>query len=65
VNCNAIEPDDRAASGFIFLYRKKLLLTVLLDAGGTQASETILVERALPAQVFLGSERIALASLFK
>jgi hypothetical protein len=41
------------------------LLPVLLDARGAQAGEAMAVDRVLPGQEFLDSERIAAASLFK
>ena len=41
--------------------REGALLSVLLDAGGAQASETMLVDRCLPGEEFLDREGIAVA----
>jgi hypothetical protein len=44
---------------------KKRLLTVLLNAGGAQSSKAVAVNRVLPSQKFLDSQRIAAASLLE
>src|SRR5262245_63187788 len=41
------------------------LLPVLLNAGGAQAGETVLIDGILPGQEFLDRERIATASLLQ
>src|SRR5215212_1043468 len=41
----------------------RTLLPVLLDAGGSQAGETMLVDRGLPGEEFLHGEGIAVAGL--
>jgi hypothetical protein len=41
------------------------LLTVLLDAGGPQSGQTMLVDGELPGQEFVNSQRIAAAGFFK
>jgi hypothetical protein len=41
------------------------LLTVLLDARGAQARQTMLVDGQLPAQELLGGQSVALTGLFE
>ena len=41
------------------------LFPVLLDAGGAQSGQAVLVDGHLPAQEFLGGQRVALTGLFK
>src|SRR3954453_20352551 len=41
------------------------LLTVLLNSGGAQAGETVLVDRELPRQEFVDGQGIAAARFFK
>lgn len=38
---------------------------ILLDARGAQAGEAVLVEGALPAQIFLGGQRVALTGFLE
>ena len=41
------------------------LLAILLDAGGAQAGEAVLVDRELPGQEFVDRQRVAAAGLFE
>jgi hypothetical protein len=42
-----------------------LLLAILLNTGGAQPGKAVLVDRKLPRQEFIDSQRIAAASLLK
>src|SRR5215203_2864302 len=50
-----------AGSGSRIARSTQRLLTVVLDAGGAQAREAVLVDGLLPAQEFFGRQRVALA----
>jgi hypothetical protein len=41
------------------------LLTILLDAGGPQSCQTVLVDRELPGEEFVDCQRIAAAGFLK
>jgi hypothetical protein len=41
------------------------LLAILLDAGGPQAGQTVLVDRKLPGEEFIDRQRIAAAGFLK
>src|SRR5262245_54086955 len=41
------------------------LLAILLDAGGAQARETMLVDRELPGKKFVDRQRVAAASFLE
>jgi hypothetical protein len=43
----------------------EFLLAVLLDAGGAQASQTMLIDRELPGEEFVHGQRVAAAGLLK
>jgi hypothetical protein len=46
-------------------FRASGLLPVLLNAGGTQSGKSMLVDGHLPAQEFVGGQRIALTGFLK
>jgi hypothetical protein len=41
------------------------LLAILLDSGGAQPRQTVLIDRKLPGQEFVDRQRVAAASLLK
>ena len=41
------------------------LLAILLDAGGPQSGEAVLIDRELPGEEFIDCQRVAAAGLFK
>src|SRR4051812_16015231 len=41
------------------------LLAILLDASGAQSGQTMLVDRELPGQEFVNSQRVTATSFFK
>jgi hypothetical protein len=43
----------------------KRLLTILLDAGGAQSGQAVLVDGKLPGQEFIDGQRVAAASLLE
>jgi hypothetical protein len=51
-------PKDRRA-----VLERKVLLAVLLDAGGAQPSKAMLVDRELPAQKFVDRQRVTITGL--
>jgi hypothetical protein len=42
-----------------------VLLAILLDAGGSQACKTVLIDRKLPGEEFVDRQGVSAASLFK
>jgi hypothetical protein len=44
---------------------RESLLPILLDTGGSQASQTMLIDRELPRQELVHRQRVAAASLLK
>jgi len=56
-------PDDRSGLANAAAV-ENALLAVLLDAGGAKAGQSVPVDRALPAQIFLNGERVTLAGFF-
>ena len=40
-------------------------MAILLDAGGAQPGKAVLIDRELPGQEFVDSQRVAAASLLK
>jgi hypothetical protein len=47
------------------LWDRERLLPILLDTGGPQASQAVLIDRELPRQEFVHRQRVAAASLLK
>jgi hypothetical protein len=47
------------------LWDRARLLPILLDAGGAQASQAMLIDRELPGQEFVHRQRVAAASLLE
>jgi hypothetical protein len=47
------------------LVRGKRLLAVLLDPGGAQPSQAVLIDRELPGQEFVNRQRVAAAGLLE
>src|ERR1700752_1618941 len=52
-------------SNRISVARMKALLAILLDAGGAQARETMLVNRELPGKKFVDRQRVSAASFLE
>src|SRR5262245_55364658 len=48
-------------AGFV----ERRLLAILLDAGGPQSGEAMLIDRELPGEEFIDCQRVAAAGLFK
>ena len=47
------------------LWDRERLLPILLDTGGPQASQAVLIDRELPRQEFVHRQRVAAASLLE
>src|SRR5215475_1260052 len=46
-------------------WRGERLLAILLDAGGAEACQAVLVDRELPGEEFVNGQRVAAASLLE
>jgi hypothetical protein len=61
------KPAFQKEAGFLKIrnIREEALLAILLDAGGAQAGEAMLVDRELPRQEFVDGQRVAAASFLE